>query len=330
MFAMVLGLAITALVFCVLPPMYISVGSLWETEQLRLPDAAVFTEDRNIYLGTQSELLRSRMMREWALNLMRSSDTNKIVSGGDGNPLPVEIQVFAPPKSSVYTVEAAGVNPGFTAAFLNALMREYVDYRKQVRRSVSGETMASVSEQVQRLEKNLKIAQDALAEYESSNNFAVLQAQAKVAVECLARLNSQLSDLQLEDLLLDHPPSSDAETARHRTLELKMEHIRDSINDWNSKITQTENCSAEVQRLQESIQRCRQPYDRLTTMLENFDISRQISMSTLNVLEPASPAKRTYARERHALFFAGLGGLGGGIVVVLLAQWFRARRRKQT
>lgn len=327
---MALAVAITAIIFYFLPPIYVSEGSFWETQQLQLPDAAAFTEDRSIYLGTQSDLLHSKLMRERALNSMRSSDAKEIVSGVDGDPLPVEIQVIASPKSSVYTVEATGVNPAFTAAFLNALMRAYIDYRIKTRLSVSGETMASVSEQVQRLEENLKMAQDALAEYESSNNFAVLQAQAKVAVDCLARLNNQLSDLQLEDLVLNHPPSSGVKTNRYFTLQLKMEHIRDSINDWNSKITRADNCSAEVERLRDGIQRCRQPYDRLRAMLEAVDISRQISTATMNVLEPAGPAKRTYVHEQRVLVFAGLGGLGGGIVVVLLAQWFRARRRNRT
>jgi uncharacterized protein involved in exopolysaccharide biosynthesis len=137
------------------PPTFVSTGSLWETEKLRLPDGAAFTDDRDNYLGTQTELLRSKMLREQTLNRMRALNTNQMVLDEDGNPLPVEIQVFSSPKSSVYTVAASSANPAFTPAYLNALMQQYLEYRKNIRREVSSGTLASISEQVQRLERDM-------------------------------------------------------------------------------------------------------------------------------------------------------------------------------
>jgi hypothetical protein len=110
------------------PPTFVSDGSMWETEKLRLPDGAAFADgqdnsfDRNNYLGTQDELLHSKMMRELTLNRMQAFATNQIKLDKDGNPLPVDIQVFSSPKSSVYTVEARSANPAFTSAYLDALM----------------------------------------------------------------------------------------------------------------------------------------------------------------------------------------------------------------
>src|SRR3990172_4387729 len=41
-----------------IPPTFVSRASMWETVKLRLPDGALFMEDLQTFLGTQTELLR--------------------------------------------------------------------------------------------------------------------------------------------------------------------------------------------------------------------------------------------------------------------------------
>ena len=197
-----LGIGTAVLIFFNTPPTFVSYGSLWETEKLRLPEGAAFTDDRDNYLGTQTELLRSQKLRELTLNRMRALNTNEIVLDKDGTPLSVDIQVNSSTKSSVYTIEARSTNPAYTPAFLNALMLQYLEYRKNTRRAVSSDTLASISEQVQRLERDMKTGQAALTEYERSNNFTALQEESTVEASYLAKLRTELSDYQLESKLL--------------------------------------------------------------------------------------------------------------------------------
>jgi capsular exopolysaccharide synthesis family protein len=202
--AMAVCLAAAVTIFFLSPPIFVATGSLWETEKLQVPGGAAFTVDRDNYIGTQSQLLRSRMLRQLTLNWMRAnSSTNNIILGEDGEPLPVTIKVLASPKSSVYTIEARSANPAFTPFYLNALMKQYLEYRRNVRKEVSSDTLASLSEQVQKLERQLKADQTALEEYERSNNFAVLQEESKVEAVYLAKLKTDLSDCQLQLKLLD-------------------------------------------------------------------------------------------------------------------------------
>ena len=189
--------------FLLAPPTFVSSAAMWETEKMRLPEGALFTEDPQNYLGTQTELLRSGRMRQLTLARLQAAGTNTVPLGKDGKPLGVKLKVTQAPKSSVFVVEASSSNPAYTQAYLDSLMNEYLEYKKNIRKVVSGDTLASISEQVLRLERDLKADQDALTTFEQSNNLAILQEEGTIAGGYLARLKTQLSDYKLESQLLE-------------------------------------------------------------------------------------------------------------------------------
>ena len=142
--------------FLLAPPTFVSSAAMWETEKMRLPEGALFTEDPQNYLGTQTELLRSGRMRQLTLARLQAVSTNAVPVGKDGKPLDVKLKVTQAPKSSVFVVQASSSNPAYTQAYLDSLMNEYLEYKKNIRKVVSGDTLASISEQVLRLERDLK------------------------------------------------------------------------------------------------------------------------------------------------------------------------------
>lgn len=185
-------------------PTFVSYARMMETLKLRLPDGALFTEDSQNYLGTLTEVLQSETLRDLALTQMRAmSNTIEIPLGKDGQPPAVIIRVNGSAKSSVFYLEANSPNPNFTQNYLNALMTAFLDFKKNERKVISEGTLASISDQVQRYERDLKTEQDALMAYERTNNFTIVQEEATVAGTYLAKLRTQLSDLQLEGRLLD-------------------------------------------------------------------------------------------------------------------------------
>lgn len=395
-----LGIGTAIAIFFHTPPTFVSYGSLWETEKLRMPDGAAFTDDRDNYLGTLSDVLRSEMLREMTLTRMRALATNQIVLNENGDPLPVEIRMYAQPKSSVYTIEARSANPAFTPAFLNALMKQYLEYRKNVRREVSGDTLASISEQVQRLERDMKTGQAALTEYERSNNFAVLQEESAIEANYLAKLKTELSDYQLEFSLLaareleadsgvpgatnesdtifeslrksgasgsftasrldegkqiellrlererlgkylrpKHPKivKLDEDIARaqklidvyHRqnheqivaarqSLQIKIDSVAQYVKEWEAKMADANERIAKADSLKQDVVRNQGLYDRLSALLQNVDISRNIDQETLAILQPASAATRSYGEAKSMLFQSVMLGLGLGLGIVLL------------
>jgi polysaccharide biosynthesis transport protein len=386
--------------FFKVPPIFVSSGSLWETEKLRLPDGADFTDDRDNYLGTQDELLRSKMLADLTLTRMRALATNQIALDKDGNPLPVEIQVFASQKSSVYTVEARSANPAYTPAYLNALMQSYLDYRKNIRREVSGDTLASISEQVQRLERDMKAGQDTLTAYEQSNNLPIVEQENSAGAAYLGNLKTQLSEYELQIRLLsvtekeasssraggtntsdtvmdllnnsDSPvslaaPRLDAEkqiellnqqrarlpkdlatnapkvvelndeivqaqnlidfyrqqdleqhAAIRDALEIKIDTIQQSIKEWEDKLAKYNTLIGTAEGLKQNITRNQGMFDRLSALLQNVDISRNIDQETLAILEPASSVTRSYKEAETKIAQSGFLGFGLGLGIVFL------------
>ena len=185
------------------PPTFVSTARMWETVKLHLPEGSLFAEDVQNFLGTQTELLQSAALRDLALARLKASGTNVVVPvGKDGEALPVLVRVTGSAKSSVFVLEAVSSVAAYTQAYLDALMNVYLEYKRNIRKVVSGDTLASITAQVQRQEQKLKEEQDTLMACQRTNNFAILQQEGAIAGSYLATLKTKLSDLQLEDRLL--------------------------------------------------------------------------------------------------------------------------------
>ncbi len=186
-----------------IPPTYLSQACLWETEKLRMPESGGFTEDPQSYYATQTELLKSERLANAAYVRLQTSPTNSVPVDRSGKPLAVRLRVSQVPKTTLFEVEASSSVPWFTQAYLGALLDEYLKYRRDVRKAVSGGTMASISDQLLRLERELKADQNALLAFEQANNLAVLEEDRKVASGVLAKLETELSELKPESQILE-------------------------------------------------------------------------------------------------------------------------------
>ena len=192
-----------------IPPTYVSKARMWETIKLRLPEGALFAEDVQNFLGTQTELLQSSTLRELALARMRNSGTNATLPlDRDGQPLPVAVRVTGSSKSSVFLIEATSSDSPYAQAYLEALMNVYLEYKRNIRSVVSGGTLNSIATQVLRTEQELKTEQETFLAFQRTNNMAVLQQEGSVVGGYLATLKTKLSDLLLEDRLLQPATSN--------------------------------------------------------------------------------------------------------------------------
>ena len=192
--------------FLTLPPEFVSSAYLVKTENLKVSDDTGFTEDTETYFGTMRQVLQSDALRDMALQRMKTGGNNAILEKDgvdkDGNPLPVQISVSQSPGSAVFGIQAISANPAFTPAYLNALVDSYLDFKKEVRLSLSDVTLASIATQVARYGQDRKNDEAALAEYEQSNNLVVLEQENQVGGAYLAKLRTDLAGYQLQSNLL--------------------------------------------------------------------------------------------------------------------------------
>jgi succinoglycan biosynthesis transport protein ExoP len=182
---------------------FVSSASMWETEKLRLPDGGLFAGDMQNYLGTQIELLKSGELAQLAMQRLKDSGANAVPTNADGSMIQPQISVAQVPKSTILVVQAASTDGVFSQSYLNALLDAYLDFKKNLKKSMSDYTLASMSEHVSHLELELKTEQNALTAFERTNNLAILQEEGNISGAYLAKLDTQLSDSQLELKLLE-------------------------------------------------------------------------------------------------------------------------------
>jgi len=183
------------------PPTYVSKGVMWETEQLRMGDMGFQKELQN-FSGTEAELLKSPTMLDRAVEILRSSGTNGPLLAAAAPPR-MKVQVTQVPRSTVFEVLATGPEPAYTQAFLEALMNEYLAYKRNVHKEIAGGAEASISKQVNDYETEMRDREKALSVFKSTNDLAVLEEEAKGAGNYLAMLKSRLSEYELERKILE-------------------------------------------------------------------------------------------------------------------------------
>lgn len=186
-----------------MPPTYVSIGRMWEAERMRLSEAAAFTMDGETYFGTQMQLLQSDPISRLALESLLATGTNNVPRDKNGHPLKVSVSIKQQPRTKIFVLQASSSNPGYAQAYLNSLMTVFQTYRRSIRENVSGTTWSSISDQVKRLESDLKDDQAALAAFQKTNNLTILIEEGTVSGGYLARKKTELSDLQLEAKLLE-------------------------------------------------------------------------------------------------------------------------------
>ena len=186
------------------PAAYASFARMWVSGKLHIPESSLYSEELQFFFGTQIELFQSEKIQQRAFTRLQTLNPGATSA-------PVRIKITHAPKSAVFLLQAMGADPAHTQTFLNALIDEYLNYKKEVRATSSDDTLASISEQVYQQEKELKTEQEKLSTFQRDNNLAVLQEQGIAAGAYLTKLNAQLSDLKLEYQILEivstNPPS---------------------------------------------------------------------------------------------------------------------------
>ena len=187
-----------------LVPKFVSKSAMWVTGKLQMPDGARYTEDSGSFFGTQIELLQSGRMIERAYTRLKESNPKLELPKDElGRPVFPRISISQAPRSSVFTLESRSTNGPLAQMFLDALMEEFLAYKKEIRAATSGDALASVSTQIYKQEQDLKAEQSRLNEFQRSNNVALIQEQFSNGGSQLAQLQGQLSMTRLDFAMLD-------------------------------------------------------------------------------------------------------------------------------
>jgi len=193
---LVSALAIQGLILWREPASYISLGQMIVSIKLSLPEGSVYNEEMSNFLGTQVALMQSAAVLTRVEARLRATRP-------DLTAVPVKLNVTVSPKTTIFVLRALGAEPLYTQAYLQACMEEYGNFKKEMRSQTSETTLASITEELSRLERDLHKGEDELLNFQVSNSVVFLQEQGNSAGSYLALLNRQLADQRTELQLLN-------------------------------------------------------------------------------------------------------------------------------
>ena len=151
------------------PPSFVSEGRMIVNVKVSIPEANVYTEEFENFLGTQVALMQSDSVKNRVDARLQSAS-------GSFRRSPVELGVTLSPKSSIFNLQAVGEDPAYTQAYLKATMDEYINLKKDLLQNASTATQSSLEEKLKQLAVDLQAAKEAMLNYQASNNLIFLQA----------------------------------------------------------------------------------------------------------------------------------------------------------
>lgn len=178
------------------PVSYISTARMFVSGQVALPESSTYREELANFYGTQVELMMSREVR-------RRAEARVQALRPELSPVPVSITAGVSKGTSIFNLSAVGAAPDYTQALLNAVMEEFLNYKREVRSNVTETTVTSIGEEIVKLEKELRDGEDALIEFQRKNNLPALEEAGNDAARFLAELKRRLAYQEQELNLLN-------------------------------------------------------------------------------------------------------------------------------
>ena len=188
-FSVLAAIAAQLIYFYAQPPSHTAVGRMLVGGKVKIPEGGLYSEEWQNFFGTQIEVMKSDKIRQRALARLEALNQTKNASS-------IRLEVSQIRRTAIFVLQAIGKDPAYTEAYLNALMDEYLAYRKEVRAMSSDETLASLTGQFLQQEAELKREREKLLAFQKTNSVALLEEQTSSVG--LAKLNAQLTDLKLE------------------------------------------------------------------------------------------------------------------------------------
>ena len=197
------------------PNAFLSSSKMMVAGKLNLAQNAVYSEDTNNFYGTQIQLMLSDEVRTGAEALVRATHPEL-------PPVKVTLSVTQRPRTSIFELEAVSTASDYTQAYLNAVMRKYLDVKKSMRADQGSHVSTAITEQLIQIEKDLRNGEEEMLEFQKEHNIGFIQEEGNSAAAYLVKLNQEYARLKTEyDLLslLDLDQNLDRQQAAPRPSE---------------------------------------------------------------------------------------------------------------
>lgn len=157
--------------------------------KISLPKNMVYSDEMSSFTGNQSELMQSGEVAQRATQQVLAADPN--IKRGN-----VSLTVGTVPRTTIFTLIAKGNEAIFTQKYLDAVLTEYIAKKRELREVKSDDAVSALSNELIRLEKEIKGDEDELTNYQKSHNISILQNLGNSASARLTEFNAKLVQLK--------------------------------------------------------------------------------------------------------------------------------------
>lgn len=198
---MTAGLAIGAqfLWYRYAKPVYASDSRMIVSVKLSIPDAQAYSEELENFYGTQIALMKSDSIKD---QVEESLDA-RAATNSDLEYCKVKLSASVSPKTSIFDLEATGVNPAYVQAYLQSLMEDYISLKRNLLENAANSSKSGMENEIMAVRTELNQSQQELIHYQASNSVVLFSPDGENnAAAYLAELNRQLTADQSELNLL--------------------------------------------------------------------------------------------------------------------------------
>ncbi len=185
------GLSYQAYTVSKAPISYRSEARLIMNNNVEIPGKGMVAESPGDLIGTMSELLQGSEITKSATERVKTLYPDTPTSGAS-------IGVTTVTGGGIIRLTSTGSDPKFVQVYLDAVIQEYMTFRRGLMAGVTETTFSSINAELKNIEAQLHVAEEEVIQFQQENNIVFLQQQGSSAGSYLGGLSNQLASLRTE------------------------------------------------------------------------------------------------------------------------------------
>lgn len=178
------------------PVSYASAARMFVSGRVNVPEASsAYSEELANYLGTQTEIMRSQEVQA------RARQRVELERPGLKGDAKLEIRVV--PQTAIFSLSATSGSGDYARGFLDALMEEFIQFKRERRMVNSQATIEQISAELTRLEREISDREQELLSFKERNNILYWEQQSVESARFLADLKARDASLRMRLSVMD-------------------------------------------------------------------------------------------------------------------------------
>jgi capsular exopolysaccharide synthesis family protein len=187
--AIMLGLGIVDFIMLRATPDYISGAKMMVNGRVSTPAGQVYDPGLELttFNGTEVAIMKSPQILNQARD--RVAQLHPEVTPDDDAKVDAVVEL----RTSLFDLQVISTDPDYAKLLLDAVMDSYLESKREIKKQATGEAVSAIIEEMSRLDNNINADQQALLDFQKTNNVVFIEQQSGSAANYLVSLNNELA-----------------------------------------------------------------------------------------------------------------------------------------